>query len=548
MEINKNGFSQLLFQSNNGNTVWLSTSDLNAFRFLSLFCFLLIVSAIILIVRFSMYHPQEFVFFNRMSFRNKLLSIVAGLITFTLFSTIFLYIFYSKKELNNLLHLNLTNKIDNVQKDFLLSLETSPSKKVFHQFNSNTIEDVIQHLSTVHDIDINLFDAQGNLISSSQNLIFDNGIVAPKLRFDVLSAIIKQNSSLLFKDEQIGNLHFLSAYIPIVDAKNNVRYILNVPYFFRERDLINNFNNLLISLIIVFVLLILFAVLISYLISNNLTASFEVIRNKMSEIKLGKQNEPIEWNRNDEIGTLVSEYNKMIFQLQTSAEKLAQSERESAWREMAKQVAHEIKNPLTPMKLSIQMLERAIKDKRDDVNEMSLKVSKTLVEQIDNLAQIATQFSQFAKISSGDVEQFNVIELLQNSTSLFSQQNPSVKIVLKNDDTEVLVNADKNQLLSVFNNLVLNAVQAIPEENNGEIIVSEKCESDKVIIKVIDNGSGIEEDKLEKIFHPNFTTKSSGTGLGLAIAKTIIQAAGGEIKVHSKLSEGSIFEISLPKI
>ena len=266
----------------------------------------------------------------------------------------------------------------------------------------------------------------------------------------------------------------------------------------------------------------------------------------MSALKLGKKNELIEWNRNDEIGSLVNEYNKMILQLENSAEKLAQNERESAWREMAKQVAHEIKNPLTPMKLSIQMLERSIKDKRDDVNELSLKVSKTLVEQIDNLAQIATQFSQFAKISSAHAELFNLIDLLENVTSLYAEQNPSIKIELIKYDNKVLVFADKNQFLSVFNNLILNAIQAIPEYVEGKIVMEEKIIENKINITISDNGCGIDEDKIERIFEPNFTTKSSGTGLGLAIAKAIIQNIDGEISVKTKSKIGTIFTIKIP--
>ncbi len=542
----ENDYHHFITTTSSGNIVWISTLDHNTYQFLSFFCLLIIVISGILILRLALYHSADFVFFNRMSFRNKLLSIVTALIFFTLFITAFLFVFYSKKELNNLLHFNLSNKIENVQKDLMLSIESLSSKKTFHKHNENSIEDIIQHLSVVHDVDINLFDLKGNLISSSQNLIFDNNILAPKIRFDVLKAISAQSNSLILKNERIGNLSFLSAYIPIINEQNRVQYILNVPYFFREKELTDNFNNLIISLMIVYVLLILFAVLLSYLISNNLTHSFEIISKKMSALKLGKKNELIEWNRNDEIGSLVNEYNKMILQLENSAEKLAQNERESAWREMAKQVAHEIKNPLTPMKLSIQMLERAIKDKRDDVNELSLKVSKTLVEQIDNLAQIATQFSQFAKISSAHAELFNLIDLLENVTSLYAEQNPSIKIELIKYDNKVLVFADKNQFLSVFNNLILNAIQAIPEYVEGKIVMEEKIIENKINITISDNGCGIDEDKIERIFEPNFTTKSSGTGLGLAIAKAIIQNIDGEISVKTKSKIGTIFTIKIP--
>jgi nitrogen fixation/metabolism regulation signal transduction histidine kinase len=233
----------------------------------------------------------------------------------------------------------------------------------------------------------------------------------------------------------------------------------------------------------------------------------------------------------------------MIAELENSTTKLAQSERESAWREMARQVAHEIKNPLTPMKLSVQLLERAIKDKRDDVNEMTIKVSKTLIEQIDNLTHIATQFSQFAKMGSSNIEEFNIVDILKNVVDLFGQHNPLVQVIFKSKIAETIIKADKNQCVSVFNNLVLNAIQSINDDTEGQVIVHHFIETHKCIITITDTGCGIEPDKLERIFEPNFTTKTSGTGLGLAISKTIIEGVGGSITVTSELEKGTEFRI-----
>jgi signal transduction histidine kinase len=471
---------------------------------------------------------------------------ICSITVLILISTAIMFSIFYAEQYNDLLKINLSNKINNVQKDLMLSLENSVNTRLFHSLDENSIDDLVHHLSEVHDVDINLFDANGGLVASSQSLIYENGILNPKINFEVFDLITNQKNSLVFNDEKIGKLNFKSAYLPITNEKNELKYILSVPYFFREKELTDNFNNLIITLVNVYLLLILVAVITAIFISNNLTKSFKIIREKLSELKLGKRNEPIVWLANDEIGSLVAEYNKMIAELENSTSKLAQTERESAWREMARQVAHEIKNPLTPMKLSIQLLERAIKDKRDDVNEMTIKVSKTLIEQIDNLTQIATQFSQFAKISSADFEVFDVNEILKNVVELFSNQNEMVNIKLVTDADEALINADKNQCLSVFNNLVLNAIQSIPEGNNGEIFVHQFVENNQFVITVNDNGCGIEQDKLERIFEPNFTSKSSGTGLGLAIAKTIIENANGKIFVKSKVGEGSEFKLSFP--
>jgi signal transduction histidine kinase len=542
---NDNNVENLILKSDSGKVIWITDYNKDLFQFLSLFGVILIllfmvgISGIICI-------QFKTISFNDFSFRNKVLIAICFITFLILISTGFLFSIFYARQYDDLLRINLTNKITNVQKDLMLSLENRVSKKTFHSVDESSIDELIQHLSEVHDVDINLFNAKGNLINSSQALIYENGILNPKINYSILNSILNEKKSLLINDETIGKLNFKSAYLPITNKKNELQYILSVPYFFREKELTDNFNNLIIILINVYLLLILVAFIISIFISNNLTKSFKIIKEKLAALKLGKRNEPIVWKANDEIGVLVNEYNKMIAELEINTLKLAQTERESAWREMAKQVAHEIKNPLTPMKLSIQLLERAIKDKRDDVNEMAIKVSKTLIEQIDNLTQIATQFSQFAKISSADFEVFNINEVLQNVVDLFSKQNELITIGLILESNKSLIKADKNQFISLFNNLILNAIQAIPDDKQGKIIVHQFTETDTCIITISDNGWGIDDDKLDRIFEPNFTTKSSGTGLGLAIAKTIVESAAGTINVKSKINEGTMFIIQLP--
>ena len=260
---------------------------------------------------------------------------------------------------------------------------------------------------------------------------------------------------------------------------------------------------------------------------------------------MGKTNEEIEWKRNDEIGGLVEEYNKMVKKLEESAMALAKSEREGAWREMARQVAHEIKNPLTPMKLSIQYLQKAIDNNSPNVKEMAGSVAKTLVEQIDHLSKIASDFSQFANIGNPKKEVFDLHEMLYSLTSLYeTTENLLFKWVPVHH--RIMVFADKTQLNRLFTNLLQNAMEACDGSSRRVISVSEEIREESIIVKVTDNGEGIPLDMQSKIFIPNFTTKSSGTGLGLAMSKTIVEQAKGRIWFETVEGEGTTFFVELP--
>ena len=231
-----------------------------------------------------------------------------------------------------------------------------------------------------------------------------------------------------------------------------------------------------------------------------------------------------------------------------SAEKLAKSEREGAWREMAKQIAHEIKNPLTPMKLSIQHLQRSWSSEKDNLDEIFDRVTGVLVEQIDSLSTLATEFSAFAKMPESKFQELNIYQILQSIVNLYVE-TPGVTIeytVSKEIDKEVLINFDKDRLLRIFNNLIKNSIQAIPEDRDGMIEVALQSDNEKVIVTVTDNGVGISEAEQSKIFLPNFSTKSSGMGLGLAIVRKIIEGTGGSIGFNSEEGKGTIFTVIFP--
>jgi nitrogen fixation/metabolism regulation signal transduction histidine kinase len=267
----------------------------------------------------------------------------------------------------------------------------------------------------------------------------------------------------------------------------------------------------------------------------------------MREINLGKTNEEIEWSRNDEIGGLVREYNKMVNKLEVSAQALARSEREGAWREMARQVAHEIKNPLTPMKLSIQFLQKSIDNNSANVKELTAQVAKTLVEQIDHLSKIAFDFSQFANIGNTNVEVFDINEVIRSLDNLYKASDES-DLRLNAIEGKVLIKADKTQMNRLFTNLIQNAIEACDGKDKCKIELGELRVDGVVQISVKDNGEGIPKEMQSKIFVPNFTTKSSGTGLGLAMCKGIAEQAGGRIWFETEKGVGSTFFVELPVV
>ncbi|HPV57403.1 MAG TPA: ATP-binding protein, partial [Tenuifilaceae bacterium] len=258
-------------------------------------------------------------------------------------------------------------------------------------------------------------------------------------------------------------------------------------------------------------------------------------------------NELIEYSGNDEVGQLIREYNRMVEELAWSAKELARNQRESAWREMAKQIAHEVKNPLTPIKLSLQYLVKAKKDGVPDWDQRFQKFSESLVEQINTLTNIANEFSSFAKLPNANISEVNLYKLLTDIVTLYSgYKNMSITLTNKLS-YEPTVMADREQLLRVFNNLVKNAIQSVERGKQGVISISILLGFDKSVrVEVRDNGSGIPDDILPKLFTPNFTTKSGGSGLGLAITREIVHGFGGSIKVNTVVGEGSSFTVELP--
>ncbi len=400
-------------------------------------------------------------------------------------------------------------------------------------------------LSAVYNTDINLYNLQGHLEISTQPKVFEKKLISEKMNPVAFEEMKNKMRTEIIAKEKIGKLEYFSAYAPLLNQNRETIAYINLPFFANPKEYnseILNFLNTLINVYaFVFVLIGFFAVFIA----NSITKPLTLIENSIKKTKIGNHNEPITWKGKDEIGNLIREYNKMIIALEMSTAKLARSERESAWREMAKQVAHEIKNPLTPIKLGIQLLDRAYQNRDPEFKIKFEKFKNVLIEQIDSLSNIAIEFSDFAQMPITKNEIVKVDDVILKSMELFKNSS-EVSITFLADAEENYIIADKDQLLRTCNNLIKNAIQAIKEESDGEIIISTKNIFDIIQISFTDNGIGIPNELKDKIFEPNFTTKSSGMGMGLAIIKNIVENSNGKIWFETEIGYGTSFYLNFP--
>ncbi|GAO43155.1 sensor histidine kinase [Flavihumibacter petaseus] len=419
--------------------------------------------------------------------------------------------------------------------------------KLYEEGQNEILESLVQEVSEIHGTDINIYDTNGELRLSSNPFIYDKGILSVRMNPEAYFMIHRKRLVQVTTEEQMGGISYQSIYSPVRDDQGNAYAYLNMPSFDSQVELKKEISNFLVTIINLNAFIFLFAGVIALFITNRITSSFSLISEKMRAVSLGQHNDEIEWHRDDEIGELVTEYNKMVLKLEESAAALAKSEREGAWREMARQVAHEIKNPLTPMKLSIQYLQKATDANTGDVKQLTANVARTLVEQIDHLSKIASEFSQFANISMATNEVFDLHEILYSLSHLYNASE-QVRFSWIPVNHKLMVNADRTQLNRLFTNLLQNAVEATINDDDRMVRVLEEAEDHKVLVSISDNGHGIPEAMRSKIFTPNFTTKSSGTGLGLAMSKGIVEQAKGRIWFETSEGQGTTFFVELPLI
>jgi len=529
------------------NRIVLSRTKVRSYDLIIAFSYIFVFFNILLIITLFINNTPLFWQQIQLNFENKLLLAMLFVLalSFALVTTGTVY--YNTTQFEKKHNTNISEKLESVLK----SLEFEEEKSSFSDTGniySNFIKlsETLKRFSNIYYTDINLYDYKGELIATSRPEIFGRGLIGSFMEPEAFKQMKINEKIRYIQQEQIGKLQYSSAYALFKKAGKNDPMFINLPYFTKPVELRKEISNLIVAVINLYVVLFIVIALISFFMANKITQPLRMLQSKFQKIELGKQSEQIVYNKKDEVGALVEEYNRMVIKLAESIELLAKTERESAWREMAKQIAHEIKNPLTPMKLSVQFLQRSWQDKDANFETKLGKYTQTLIDQINSLSNIATEFSNFAKMPKAHNEIVDLVVRIEHTVNLFiNTENLKIETNIDNFD-KILIIADHEQISRVLTNLTKNAIQAIPSERDGYIKILVEQENKSVLIKVIDNGSGIADNQKEKLFMPSFTTKTSGMGMGLPIVKDIIESANGKIWFETDLTKGTTFFVKFP--
>jgi two-component system, NtrC family, nitrogen regulation sensor histidine kinase NtrY len=538
-----NNFSHLVHRPDDRTVIVVSKSNQSFFEILTVFSYLFAFYGLLLLVISSFGSPGllKLNMLNDLNMKIQFLS--AGIILTTLLTFGLATRFYAERQFKEKNYSVLSEKTQSI----LIELEAQHKKQTaLTPAMIDQISSQLRRLSYVFFTDINVYNSTGELVATSQPKIFESGLIAPRMNPRAYVKININHKSDYVQEERIGSLKHLSAYVPFRNENNDILAYVNLPYFARQDALEQEISRLIVTIVNIFVLLFALSIIAAIFISDWITRPLQLLQTSLSRIELGKQNESIEYAGSDVIGELVKEYNRKVKELEYNAEQLARSERESAWREMAKQVAHEIKNPLTPMKLNLQLLQKAVADGADDLEQRFERTSRSLIEQIDTLTQIANEFSNFANMPRAEFEQINLHQLAQSVVDLYSEL-PNQQVVFNpNPNLTPIIRADYKQLSRALQNLIKNGLQAAQEGITPVVTVAINQIENTYLLSVTDNGVGIPDEMRSKIFQPNFTTKSTGMGLGLAMVKNIIQNMNGKIWFEDAPEKGTIFFIEMP--
>lgn len=489
--------------------------------------------------------------FSTTSLRSKIFIAMIGLVFLASVMILIVTMFQYKEEAKDYHKKRLLRKetavkshITSILENTSFEIKTDKLKYIFKSNGRTRGLSSISELSRIHKMPINIYDLKGHLIISS---LWHLDQKADSLQ-TLSPVIIKKLDATPGKRYVIKHSgkegEYQSSYTYIYNRQFKPIAILNLPYLADSTFYQKELEEFLKTLGSVYFLMFLIAIVLSYFLSRYITKSLNTVNKVLSETSFSKQNQKIVLkNPNDEINELIQSYNKMVDQLEESAQKLAQNEREQAWRNMARQVAHEIKNPLTPMRLNIQSFQMTFDPNDPEIKQKFNEFANMLIEQIDLMSKIASAFSDFAKMPQAHLQEGNLVETIKNALKLYDPEQ--VRFVSNHD--KIIFNFDKNQIQRVIANLVKNAIQAVPDGVEPDILVSARETPDKIYITVTDNGVGIPNEHQAHIFEPKFTTKSSGMGLGLSIVKKIVENHNGKIYFHSDADKGTTFIIEFDK-
>ncbi|HVN56903.1 MAG TPA: HAMP domain-containing sensor histidine kinase [Bacteroidales bacterium] len=542
----REGYNHVLYK--NGNiTVMISEDKLSVFDMIISFAYLFALTLLLTNLVLVIFLRPDFKKLLYLNLRQKLqLSFIAILlfafITVGIVIALFSINQYRAQHLDN-----IKEKVSSVYSELgnKLSMEQSISAE-WRGPAYASLNELLISLSNIFNSDINLYSKEGYLMATSRPEIFYRDLTSRRMNMEALNSLEYLTKSEYIHNETVASLRYISAYVPFYNSSGKLLAYLNLPYFRMQSIIAREISNVIVAVVNFTLLMIVVSMILVVVIAGRLTSPLRMLSEGLASVKLGRRSEHLEYSGHDEITDLVNQYNRMVDELQESAEKLANSEREFAWREMAKQVAHEIKNPLTPMKLNIQQLYKSWKDGIPGFDKKLERFTRSQIENIDTLSSIASAFSSFAKMPPANPVDVDIVEQVRIVMELFKNTGDITFRASWPTDVTIKVKADKEHLMGIFSNLIKNAIQSIPQGKEGIVRINTTLEGDRVLVSVSDNGAGIPKELKNNLFTPNFTTKSSGMGLGLSIVKRYVESAGGRIWFESEHLKGSVFFVELP--
>lgn len=546
---------QVTYQSNDGIIVRISKYIPVSSQGFTLVIYFILVLTIVMFILTLINHVYSFLpevvsmsyrRSSNSSLRYRIMIPVIGFILLS-YAVVFAFTFiYYKKVGDKFNTAEFENKaktiIKNIRKDFKDNIQT----------DKDLINACLARHSDNEEMAVHFFNTEGVLMGTTENNIFDKGILAPRMNPSAYMKLRRGIENSYKSDENIGDFHYKSSFFTVRDStEKNILGFVELPFYSRDRNLKVSASDMWSYSAGVLTILFILCFSIISMQTNRLIQPLQHVADTLRRLRVGKtvKNELIPWDRKDEIGALINAYNTKVNELEEAFLRITEAEREGAWRDMARQVAHEIRNPLTPMKLVVQHLEMMRLQGNDNLEEYTSRSNRVLLEQIASLEKIVNEFHSFARMpNKATNENFPINDLVQSVCDLFAQHNhesKKIEVTLTMPNEMFIVYADRQLLTNAFNNLIKNAIQSIPPERDGIINVSLYREENTAVLRISDNGSGISKEIQDKIFSPNFTTKAYGSGIGLLITKNIIQSVNGKISFETIENEGSDFFVHL---
>lgn len=537
--VSNNGYDHLIVSNDPDRYVVISSKSYGVFRIVSNFSFLLLLLMFSMLLMVLIYVAYSYSSRKSLNYSTRIqlyfnLAFFMPLIAVSV-TTLSLVTGSYKEEVDHEHYKKAVVISQNIESEILLD------EKIL----TDELENKLAIIATMSDADANLFDTDGKLIASSQPLIYKKNILSERISPLAMRNIVERKDENFTANESVGKLTYNTTYKSIKSPNTGeVKAILSVPYFESELNLEHEKIEVFTTILNIFTIIFIVFLVISYLVSKLLTFPLTLITQKLKQTTLATNNEPLEWKQDDEIGLMVGEYNKMVTNLAESKKALARTEKETAWREIAQQVAHEIKNPLTPMKLTLQHLQRTLGGKQQ---ESIKKPIDSLLHQVDTLSDIANSFSSFAQMPIPEHERYELAQLVRNTVDLH-RNTITGKLKVDIDDNSIYTIGDEQLTGRILSNIIINARQSAKDKPLVIFVGLKSINNGKVLLEVTDNGAGIPDEIRDKVFMPNFTTKETGSGIGLAIAKHGIEHAGGKIWFETTSGRGTTFYVELPRV